>query len=394
MDLLSYKQLQKHAKKHGIPANLKKDNLILLLKSAEEEEQNVISTDENIPDACDAKITVSEAEQNEEIITEEAKSEPSEKSPAAATLDTAHSCYATVLHELTDEQNNTDSVQEREQKIEEVVDVEEEVEVSELTEVIACDEESTEMEVVQEVETQEEDLVNQDDGQLTEKVLSNNLDRLTFKQLQNVAKSLGIAANLKRATMTSLIIEEQMAHQAEVVVEFGTSSSSVTKNEIEDAPKKDVIESCDIVEVEEVTSNDIDTIFDASEEEQEDYEAEYEEEYYKDVNSHITTPTKNTKIVFASPTPTKSGTKPYEKFNVTWTYEGFENRDPLQQVESPLGEWKDEDPSERVGGKMKGMATPKGAKIAFASPVNDAQKQYYQYNVHWSMDQYDVGDNE
>ena len=452
MDNLTYKQLQKIAKEYGIPANIKKDNMLLLIKKAKEEQDSETSTEStedieekentteeimeleevsevttqeeemSVPvqeeeiqgkdEMFEVEQSVSEDEgqveleqdillQNEEEVelenvTEEGVEEVVEGQKSTTTLDNAYTSFANVMHELATEQQASTTGEEMEMEQEQ--DQAQEQEHEEF--------ESEQEPEEQEQETREDQMM--EEVTMTPAVLSTkeiivqNLSQLDFKDLQKVAKSMGITANIKRSTMTALIVEEQLAHQAQVVVEMTCDSSQNTP------PKEEVQIEAEMQDIDELSSKEIDLIFDARDEELDNYEGEYveeqdyEEEDFSYQKKLFNTPAKNTKTIFTSPSPSKSGPKPYEKFKVTWTYDDFENKDPLQtrNQETPVGTWtvtdtesgSEEDPSSRVGGKMKGMATPKGSKIAFTSPTKSTEKQYYQYNVHWSYDQYLAAD--
>jgi hypothetical protein len=482
MDKLTYRQLQKIAKENGIPANLKKDDMILRLTEAMEAKENGNTSEEEVVEESTPEVTVvdvveeqqqtevepevkevvekealvevvsdneevaeqviEEEQQNvelEEVVIEEAEVEHQvmevdqveeevdveehvdeveveETMPMEMDneLNQAYSSYANVLHQLATEKTSDTTLCETEAVVEPVESVVEPVEtvVEPVETVVEPVETVIETEAVVETEAVLED---SQEPLSAKQQLVHNFGLLSFRDLQKVAKSLGIAANLKRSIMTEVIIEQQLAAQAEVVVVVHDDNAAVEEVELVEevcamhTPAKqevDMVYSTEKV-YDEVSTRDIDLIFDAHEDEDAEYEC-YEEQEYENENGYyddmeeddcsglgkklFCTPAKNSKITFSSPTPSKSGTKPYEKFNVTWTYDDFENKDPQQQ-ETPLGSWSEkatesEDPRSRVGGKMKGMSTPKGTKTTFMSPQKSVEKPYYKYNVHWSYDQY------
>jgi hypothetical protein len=97
------------------------------------------------------------------------------------------------------------------------------------------------------------------------------------------------------------------------------------------------------------------------------------------------------KQVFASPDVSKSGTKPYEKYNVHWRYEEYENQTQNAVVPAPVSHCDEEDGEEaagpsplREGEKLRGVATPVGKSIYFVTPNKTTEKEYLKYNVHWT----------
>lgn len=468
MDKLTYKQLQKLAKEHGIPANLKKANMILLLTAAmvEEAPQDtpiVDMTDEEssptlIIDMTEDTVTEEQQEKEveavirvdsedvidsetveekvfkDEVNTEKEVMEEKETGEQGVgnITDQTLCAYANMLHELVHGESPTsvpsphnepivmeESDKKESTKMDLSAEMEQSSEIEPSTEITQETNNLTpELELEDEAQEEGRNSMEEDESPpvLTAKqTLMQNLGQLPFKDLQKVAKSLGIPANLKRSTILNAIVEQQLSAQATVVVmeednemdveEVDTSTAETEKVCVVQTPaKQEIVVEEATPDIHEVSTREIDMIFDVQDDEdaeyednQEDYDEDWvgdEEDCDESVGKKLfCTPAKNTKIIFSSPTPTKSGTKPYEKYNVTWTYDDYENKDPQQAHGTPVGVWSEddvdsEDPSTRVGEKMKGMATPKGTKTTFMSPQKSAEKSYYQYNVHWSYEQY------
>ncbi|CAE7751771.1 unnamed protein product, partial [Symbiodinium microadriaticum] len=164
---------------------------------------------------------------------------------------------------------------------------------------------------------------------------------------------------------------------------------------------------CDVDEVTEVDSMekslDLAAVQDEEEEEYSEQDAEQEdagpspEERIGSKLLGLATPV-GKKQVFESPAVSKSGSKPYEKYNVHWRYEDYENTpgnatsivneeqvgdvSPVKWVDSES--WSAEESPAREGQKLRGTATPAGKSIHFVSPNKTVEKEYLQYNVHWT----------
>ena len=343
-----------------------------------EDEETVVS-DNNIEQvvenlsSCDKPATDNQSKSIDEVSIDAIESVVNVESEGLAeevlptsesTLDNTHTSYATVLHELANLQTTSSSAEEE-------VNIVVNKEIDQLShgheERFTCDECE-----------QNEELTLES----MKSTLQHNLAKIPFTDLKNVAKSLGISTSLNRKTMTSVIVEQQLALQAQVVVENDINGMTPAKENDEGAME----------DYDEISSKDIDLIFEAADENYDEYEenSNEEEEFHYQKKLFTSPAVKNTKTIFISPSTTK-GKMPYEKYKVTWTYDAFENKNP-QLLEAPQGSWDENggenSPSSRIGSKLQGIPTPTGKKTIFKSPLKSTEKPYYNYNVHWSYDEY------
>jgi len=365
MDQLSYKQLQKLAKERGIPANLKKENLIIMLNATVQDEEaskspDTLCVENEISSATVQHLTeaLTDNSPKQELIIDSIENGTS----SVYTSNTSDSVeISNVQQNKIEETSATVTLAEDSSNVGEQVEYKKDCSQEQLTE-------------EQSPEGPQREIVNTLSTSTT-----GNFEKLSYAEIQKIAKSFGINTKLKRARLIELIVEEQRANQAKVVVEM---ESYTPNSELDSGIDINTLSLHEVVAVTEDTSpdkvgsNEIDDIFNTLDW-IEDSNCVDEEEESSAAKKLFTTPAKNSKIVFASPTPSKSGTKPYEVFNVKWSYDDYENKNPQQ-----LGD------DERVGGKLRGLATPKGEKITFTSPTKSTEKKYYDYNVRWTYDDY------
>lgn len=448
MENLTYRELQKLAKEFGIPANIKKENMRLLIEAAQKEKEEAKEAGKGADDKVqeeeksengNSSDIVEETECIERIDgatledTVETNTQADDEKEGCLNNEEADVDESTNIKEMHDDHSVNESVNNESKVRDDIVEQTASDESGKLssdnvdTECTDCHEavfsknEDMSDELVTGQEKDEQSRLDNGHDQevsavelnlsLTPNIkkickskskserkktkksttkkklqcqLTENLNQLSLSDLRNVAKSLGISNEITRQQMTKAIVDCQKANQCDVVVEMDYNSP------FEDTCKGNFEEDLDLEELlqkDAVEGDTIDDIFYGYDDSSVDgYETE--ELYYDGVEKKLfNTPAKNSKIIFSSPTPTKSGSKPYEKYSVKWRYEDYENQNPQQNL-SPEGMWTS-DCEQRIGQKkLLGISTPQGKKTVFTSPAKSTEKPYYRYNVHWSYDQY------
>lgn len=235
----------------------------------------------------------------------------------------------------------------------------------------------------------DQSLISEDVGVTSEDVITGEcVDNETRTESDTAIVVESSAAVIEIAENVSVTSEDVMAGEGadnETPIKSDTANVASSEAITEDC----ALEDGNIAEIEEDDVSPVD-----------DNEAEEEEESPEERIGckllGIATPV-GKKQVFESPHVSKSGTKPYEKYNVHWRYEEYENgagnsgldAATSQSLEDCVDkeEGCDEDCQDsplREGSKLRGVATPVGKSIYFVTPNKTAEKDYLKYNVHWT----------
>ena len=220
--------------------------------------------------------------------------------------------------------------------------------------------------------------------------------------LQKLAKEHSIPANLKREMLLKKIIEAldvPKCDTAVIEVDDGGATEAVETDVVESeevAPEAEekgkvaptLIEpplkegESETTHVDEEGDDDNTDPYDEGSESAGEEDSPSPEERVGGKLLGIATPA-GRRHVLESPAASKSGTKPYERYNVHWTYDDYENGPENTTHAQYEGNEEGTDSPTREGQKLRGVATPIGKSTSFPTPTKTTEKEYLKYNVHW-----------